>query len=253
MSSIAVASIAFACIFAGALLGLLIRGILPEHHRSDEVRDVVKLGTALIATLAAFILGLLMSTSKSSLDSMNSELTQDSARIIRLDRALAEYGPETKASREALRSGVATVIKLVWPEQKSEHAHVDNIEIGTSLEEIQKNLRESSPRNESQRLLLATALQITSELAQSRWLLIEQTQVALPTAFLVIMLFWLTILFAGFGMLAPRNGTVIAVLLICALSVSGAIFLIYEMNNPLEGMIKVSSAPLQKALAHLGK
>jgi len=253
MSSITVALISFACIFTGGLLGLLIRSFLPEHHRSDEVRDVVKLGAALIATLAAFVLGLLMSTANSKLDTMNSELTQDSAKIIVLDQVLADYGPEAKEVRDLLRGSIVTALKIVWPEEKQMLSHVDNIEVASGWKTIQRKLRELSPRNESQRLLQARAQQIGGELAQSRWLLIEQTQGALPATFLFVLLFWLTMLFAGFGMLAPRNATVIAVLLICAFSVSGAIFLIYEMNNPLAGMIKISSAPLRKALDHIGK
>ena len=71
--------------------------------------------------------------------------------------------------------------------------------------------------------------------------------------FIVVLLFWLTILHISFGLLAPCNATVITVLLISALSVSGAILIILEMNNPLGGMIKVSRAPLRKALEHLGR
>lgn len=253
MSAIAVALIAFVFIFAGALLGLVIRDFLPVHHRHEEVRDVVKLGAGLIATLAAFVLGLLMSSAKTSLDEMNSELNQSSAKIIMLDRVLANYGPETKPLRESLRGTIVTAIKLVWPEETPMHAHVDNVEVASGMERIQNMLREFSPRDESQRLLQSQALQIITDLTQSRWLMIEQSQRELPTAFLGILLFWLTILFTGFGMLAPRNATVIAVLLICSLSVSGAIFLIQEMNNPLSGVIKISSAPLRKALEHLSK
>jgi hypothetical protein len=253
MCTITVALIAFACSFAGALLGLLINAFLPDHHLSGDARDVVKLGAGLIATLAAFVLGLLMSTANTALNSMNFELTQDSAKIIMLDRTLADYGPETKEVRKLLRNSVVTAIKHVWPEEKPINARMENSEVGASLEIIQKKMRGLSPQDETQRLLKAQVLQTGSDLAQSRWLLIEQSQGALPATFLVVLLFWLTILFAGFGMLAPRNATVIAVLLICALSVSGAIFLIYEMNNPFEGMIKISSAPLRKALDHLGK
>jgi hypothetical protein len=253
MSSIIVALISFACIFTGALLGLLIRAYLPDHHLSEEARDVVKLGAALIATLAAFVLGLMMSTSKGTLDTMNFELTQDSAKLIVLDQVLADYGPETKPIRDLLRGSVVTVLEILWPQEKPMHARVDKIEVTSNWKRIQSKLRELSPRDETQRMLKAQALQTGSDLAQSRWLLIEKSQDALPTTFLFVLLFWLTILFAGFGMLAPRNATVIAVLLICALSVSGAIFLIYEMNSPLDGMIKISSAPLRKALDHLGR
>lgn len=88
---------------------------------------------------------------------------------------------------------------------------------------------------------------------QTRLLLVEQQQNELPSIFLVLLIFWLTGLFISFGLFAPRNGTVLAVLLICALSVSSAIFLVLEMNRPLDGFIKVSSAPLRKAVELISK
>ena len=69
----------------------------------------------------------------------------------------------------------------------------------------------------------------------------------------MVLIFWLSILNLTYGLVAPRNLTVISVMFVCALSLAGAIFLILEMNNPLEGMIKVSSAPLRNALEHIGK
>jgi protein-S-isoprenylcysteine O-methyltransferase Ste14 len=104
-----------------------------------------------------------------------------------------------------------------------------------------------------QRQLQTQAVQISSDLAQMRWMLIEQRQKSLPPTLLVVLVFWLAVLFTSFGLFAPRNATVITVLCISALSVSGALFLILEMNSPLDGMIKISSAPLHKALEHLGK
>lgn len=84
MSSMTVALIAFACIFCGALLGLRISSFLPDHHLNESTRDVVKLGAGLIATLAALVLGQLVSSPKDDLDTINTELTQQSARIILL-------------------------------------------------------------------------------------------------------------------------------------------------------------------------
>jgi len=83
---------------------------------------------------------------------------------------------------------------------------------------------------------------------QTRLLLMEGQQNTLPTSFLVLLIFWLTGLFISFGLFAPRNGTVLAVLLICALSVSSAIVLVLEMDRPLDGFIKASDAPLRKAV-----
>jgi hypothetical protein len=76
---------------------------------------------------------------------------------------------------------------------------------------------------------------------------------SVPVDFLVVLVFWLTITFASFGLFAPRNATVIAVLFVCALSVAGAVFLILEMDGPFEGLIKVSADPLCFAYSRLNQ
>lgn len=253
MSALILALIAFACIFGGALLGLFIHSYLPGNHLSDNGRDIVKMGAGLIATLAALVLGLLVSSAKSTLDSINAELTQDSAKIIMLDRVLAKYGPDTKEIRGLLRLRVESAIKRIWPEVETGNVTVESPEAASAVEAIQDKLRELTPGNSSQRQLQSQAVQIAAELAQSRWLVIEQTQMTLPPVFLVILIIWLSMLFASFGLLSQVNATVVVVLFMCALSVSAAIFLINEMNTPVTGMIKVSSAPLRAALDHLGK
>jgi hypothetical protein len=121
------------------------------------------------------------------------------------------------------------------------------------MEGVQACIRGLAPLTDSQHQLKSQALQIGSDLAQTRWMLIEQRQNPLPATFLVLLGFWLTMLFTSFGLFAPRNATVITVLSLSALSISGAIFLILEMNSPLDGIIKVSSAPMHRALSHLGK
>jgi hypothetical protein len=253
MSSLTAALIIFACIFGGALFGLFLRVLLPDHHLRDDSRDVVKLGAGLIATLAALVLGLLISSAKSSLDTMNSELTQSSAKIIVLDRALANYGPETKEIRDMLHRIVVRAIEVVESREKTSQNGPNVISASEAIENIQHKLQVLVPRNDSQRLLQTQALQIFEELTHARWLLIEQAASPLPKVFLAILVFWLIMLFVCFGLLASHNMTVVGVLLICALSVSGAIFLILEMNTPITGIINVSSVPLRKALDNLGK
>ena len=253
MSAMTVASIVFACAFGGALLGLFLLTLLPEHHLRDDSRDALKLGTGLIATLVALVLGLLVGSAKSSFDAMNTGLTELGAKVIVLDRTLAQYGPEAMEARDQMRRSVASSIELIWPEDRTAKEGLKADEMGTRMESIQGELRKLSPRDDSQRLLLSEVLQISGEVAQGRWLLIERSQGTLPTPFLVVLVFWLVVLFFCFGLFSPHNPTVIAVFFVCALSVSGAIFLILEMNTPLEGTIKASSAPLRKALEHLGR
>lgn len=253
MSSGIISLITFVCAFGGALFGLFLRTVLPEHHLSARTRDAVMVGIGLIATLTALVLGLLVSSAKSSFDTMNAEIMQSGTKLIMLDRTLYHYGPETKDVRDLLRRNLLHAINLVWPEDKNVRSGLSEFEKGTGLERVSDVLRGLSPKNDSQRLLQAQALQITVDLAQSRWLLIEQAQNSLPTPFLIIMVFWLTIFFVCFGLFSESNATVITVMLVCSLSISGAVFLVLEMERPFQGIIKVSAAPLYKALENLGR
>lgn len=253
ISSPTIGLICAGCIFGGALLGLLLQRLIPEHHLRDTSKDTVKVVAGMIATLSALVLGLLVSSAKSSFDTTSNAMIQNGAKIILLDRALAAYGPETKNAREQLRRAVAAGIEMFWPEEKNAGSGMTGFERANAMEMIQAKLRALTPATDAQRQLLSQAEQISNDMLQARWLLIEQAQSALPLPFLVVLLFWLTMLHLTFGLFAPRNTTVITVLLISALSVSGAIFIILEMNHPLQGMIKVSSAPMRKALEHLGQ
>jgi hypothetical protein len=253
MNSLTIGFISAGCIFGGVLLGMLLQRVLPQHHLASDSKDTVKVGAGMLATLTALVLGLLVSSAKSSFDAMNAGIAQAGAKIILLDHVLADYGPETKEVREQLRHTVASTIERIWPERKGGVGGLRALESVDAAKTMQAKLRELTPKNDLQKSLLAQASQITSDVLQTRLLLMEGQQNALPTSFLVLLIFWLTGLFISFGLFAPRNGTVLAVLLICALSVSSAIFLVLEMDRPLDGFIKASNAPLRKAVELIGK
>ena len=253
MYSILVSLVVFVCVFGGALLGLFLRTVLPGHHLSEEARDAVKLGAGLVATLTALVLGLLISSSKGSFDETNTMLTQSGAKILLMDRVLANYGPEAKEIRGLLQHFLRARITKIWPEEIEKLPGADFSGKSVGMEQIQVVLRNLVPQNDLQRSFQIQAIQISDDLAQLRWLLFEQLQTSLPPMFLGVLLFWLTVLFACFGLLTPRNGTVIVVFLVCAISVAGAIFLILEMEKPLTGTMKISGAPMVKTLEHLGK
>jgi len=253
MNSLTIGFLSAGCIFGGVLLGMLLQKVLPQHHLQSESKDTVKVGAGMLATLTALVLGLLVSSAKGSFDATNAGIAQTGAKIILLDHVLADYGPETKEVREQLRQTVASVIERIWPAEKGGVGGLHAMETLAQPKTLQARLRELTPRNDLQKSLLAQASQISGDVLQTRLLLVEQQQDELPPAFLVLLIFWLTGLFISFGLFAPRNGTVLAVLLICAVSVSSAIFLVLEMNRPLDGFIKVSSAPLRKAVELIGK
>lgn len=253
MSSLALAAISFVCIFTGVLVGFYLRTLLPQHHLKDESKEVVKLGSGLIATMAALVLGLLVSSAKSSFDTLNDGIKQGGAKIILLDQTLSEYGPEAAETRTLLRQTVTNVVNTIWPTGNYQDMNIKALENTTGMKAVQTSIRSLKPKNEEQQLVKSQSLQLINDMAQTRWSLIEHTQNPIPVAFLVILIFWLTMLYLSIGLLAPCNTTVVTVLLICALSVSSALFLIHEMNHPFQGVIHLSRAPFDKALEHMGK
>ncbi len=254
MSSIAISGIVFACIFAGTLLGMILRAVLPEHHLSSESKDVVKLGMGLIGTMTALVLGLLIASAKNSFDAQRSGLAQLSANIIFLDRTLAHYGPESKDVRDKLRASVADVLQHTWPQEYLQSGQAEaKVRTEGRYEGLYEKIQELSPKNDAQRALQAQALKIAADTAQTRWLMFAQKGSSIPTPFLVVMVCWLALILASFSLFAPPNATVFSTLLVCALAVSSAIFLILELDRPFDGMIQVSSAPLRNTLEQLGR
>ena len=251
MNPIGVACIVLVCVFGGAMLGMAVHTVLPEHHLNTESKDVIKLGMGLIATMSALVLALLTNSAKGSYDTQRNEVTQVSANVILLDRVLAHYGPETKDARDLIKVSVAAMIDRVWPSGRVEAAKLGPT--STSGELFFDKIQELTPKDEVQRALQAQALNLSIQIGQARLLLFEQGGRSIPMPFLVLLIFWVTTIFLSFGLFAPRNATVIVTLFLCALSVAGAIFLIMELDRPFGGLIEISSAPLRNAMAIIGK
>jgi len=245
-----VSKIVFACVLGGSLLGILMRASVPEGNLTAEAKDLIKLGMGLIATISALVLGLLIASAKGSFDTQHNGLAQTSANVIFLDRVLAHYGKEAKEARDLLRRSVVNLLEQFWPEDGSRPA---NVAPAPGSEALYERIQELSPETEAQRALQAQALKTGIDIARARWSLFAQRGSSIPTPFLVVLGFWLTILFTSFSLFAPPNPTVLVTLLVCALSVSAAIFVIMELDQPFGGWIQVSSAPLREALAQLGR
>jgi hypothetical protein len=250
MSSIATSSIVFACVFGGALLGMSLRKFLPQDHLSDESKTVVRLAMGLVATMTAMVLGLLISSAKSSFDTLSNELTGTSSKFILLDRTLADYGPETKEARDLLRSVVADLL-----DQMEQKKHTDFTRVvvpAREVDSVYEKIQGLSPKDDRHRSFQADALNVLKEARQTRWLVYEQRSASISMPMLVILVSWLIALFISFGLYAPTNGTVVISLLVSALSASCAILLILALYSPYRGLIRISSAPVRVALTQLG-
>jgi len=65
------------------------------------------------------------------------------------------------------------------------------------------------------------------------------------------LIFWVSVLFLGFGMLARLNITIAVALMVGALSVSSAVFLMLELSQPYQGIMRIPDTAFRSVLAHI--
>jgi uncharacterized protein DUF4239 len=238
-------------ILAGVFAGTALRKALPDEHLSPESKDVIRLGSGLVGTMAALVLSLLISSAKSSFDTQRNEIRQMTANIILLDRTLESYGAETKSIREDVRASIEPWIEIIWGDRRPEAGPNKSLELQGPSGRAYAGILQLAPQNDGQRFLKNQALQLVTTLVQTRFLIYEQADTAIPLPFLAVLAFWLTIIFASFSLFSDLNPTSITALCVFALSAAGAIFLIMEMDQPFSGFMQISSAPLRHALEPL--
>jgi len=253
MTALLVAAIVFALVFGGAMAGLALNARLPEHHRDASSKDVVTLVMGLIATVSALVLSLLIASAHDQFDTQEREVQQLSVHTFQLDRLLAHYGPETVDVRELLRRFVADELRQLWPGEGVDSAKEAAAPVRVDAEDLYMRIAGLAPKTQIQRFVQSHALELLASMGQTRRLMLEQAGGSLSTPFFVVLVFWLVVLFVGFGLFARRNATVVAALVAGALTVAGAVFLILEMNTPYSGMMAISSAPMRTALDRIGR
>jgi hypothetical protein len=248
VGELALTASVFACLLGAALVGMRLPYVLPERLLTKDTEDFVKLGMGVVATLSALVLGLLVATVKEAFDLKETEIRQFSADLILLDRELVHYGPEANDARDLLRRYASFARAVTWPDEGSEP---EELKGWRPLEDVQDRLRALGPRDDVQRWLQARALGISGDLARTHWLLDVQKGRTIRAPLLVTVVGWFTIIFASFGIFAPRNATAITTLVVCSLSIAASILLIVEMDGPFAGFIQISSAPMRKAIADI--
>lgn len=248
MSSLLVGLAIFAFAFGASLAGMLIHSKLPAHHKEADSKDVVKLVMGLIATIAALVLSLLIATAHSAYETQESEVQSLGVHIVQLDQILSHYGPEAEEPRGLLRQIVVAQLGQIWPKDGTEGVNLRApVDQGTR-EKLIEEVANLPAMTDAQRYARSRALDLLSGIGETRRLLYEQAGGSLSWPFFVVLVFWLIVLFLGFGFLTRHNATVLVALFVGALSVGGAIFLILEMNRPYSGIMQISSTPIRGAL-----
>jgi hypothetical protein len=250
MSALAISGIAFASIFGATVLGMLLRSIVPDRYLTAAAKEVVGLGTTLIATMSAVLLGLLISSTRTSYEEKRSEVIRMTADLIELDILLKDYGPEARSARQGMRDAVRPMIDSIWRENASFRPEANAVP-DAGAEAVLSELQELSPHDDGQRAKRDRALQVGLELARIQLLLFAQPANAISTPFITVLVLWLTFIFATFAIYARPNLLIAVVLFVCALSASSAIFLILDLDRPFGGLLQIPSAPFRNALPPL--
>ena len=242
--------VTFGCLLAAVLLGIWLRHLL-ESRLTADTKDAVKLTTGFLATMAALILGLLTSSAKGSYDAARDQVIQMAGKVSFLDRVLEVYGPEAADTRALFRDTVQGSIQRMWPEGPNKLARVaPNSKAGSAVFAAIEGL---APHDDLQRTIKTQAATLAIELGQVQSLLLAQSTASISKPMLIVLIYWLTIIFLAFSLLAPNNKTATLALIISALSVSGAVFLIMELDQPFGGWVRISSEPMRNALSQMAQ
>ena len=247
MSAEVVSVITFLLLAAAVMAGMQ----FSEDRLSTGTKDTVKLAASLVATMSALVLGLLVTSAKSGYDTVRSEVIQMSAKIVFLDRVLAGYGPESAEARVLLREAVEENVNRMWPRESKRLA--DLTPVTAAGDAVYMAIQKLAPKDDTQRSLKTEATNTALDVAKIRTLLVSQSIPSVSKLMLAVLVSWLVIIFFSFSILAPTNKPAVTSLLISALSVCGAIFLILELDRPFGGLIGLSSEPMNKALAQLAR
>jgi hypothetical protein len=250
LSPIVAAGTAFALILGSMIIGTFLRSILPEQHLTGDSKEVIRLATALVATMSALVLALLFASTRSSFEHTSSAVSHMTADIVELDTLLAEYGPEAAPLRKAVRDEVGPLVDSIWREDTVDGGRPGSA-VTSHSSSVLYMLRELKPQNAIQSSLQARALLVSTDLSQIRLTLTSQPADSTSGPFMSVLVLWLMFIFATFSMSAKPNATLTGVLFICIVSASGAIYLILELGLPFGGLMQVSNDTLRGALQAL--
>jgi hypothetical protein len=256
------AIVLFVILCASAALGFAVHRRLPEQHRSPESISLMQLVVMLLVNFTAIVLGLLTTSVKGGFDAAYATRADDAAQIVQLDRCLRDYGPQTAAIRAQLRGYVAAVIASTWPNEPRpngvEYPDAAKLprfgeapRLAGVLGDVGIEIRSLAPATTLQRNVARACEEQYRDMLSARWKAIESERASISYPFYWVLVFWLAILFGSFGLTTRPNATIMALIGLCALSITVAVFVILDLDEPYGGLFGIPSTAMRTALADL--
>ena len=253
MNTIAPAVLIAAIIFASGFAGALVHKRLPERLMPDNSRDLIKFVVGLTSTLSALVLGLLVASSYGLYNSQKAGIENLSARAVQLDRLLQQIGPEAVGGRAIIRNGLIGAYERIRSAGGSASDELTVDKIAGNEQSFVAFLGTLDPATDAKKRLFSKAYDIAGSMGETRDLMSLQNASPVSLPLLIILTFWTSVLFFGYGLLSRINATVVAGLAVGSLVLGCAIFLILELSQPYGGIIRVPTSALEAAIRIVGK
>jgi hypothetical protein len=250
MSNVVIGLAALSAILAGAFAGSKLKARLPAHHLTDETKSLVSVSMAVVATISALVLGLLISNANAKFTRLGGEVTTLSAEILRLDHILRRYGPDAEPARATLLQYAQYKRADLFPENPVD-VRIGNPSTYELLQHLEDILLALKPSNSRDQWWLGQAMTLAAKIGDSRWLLAQQVGQGTPKAFVAVLVTWLALLFASFGLFAPHNLTSALTLTLCAIAVASSVTMLLELEQGFGGLVRLSSEPMRQAVTTL--
>jgi hypothetical protein len=244
-----IGAVVFVCLVAASIGTMLTYSRLPIHHRQDETNTVVRLVANIFVVMTSLVFGLMINSSKNTFEEIDNNVHSFATEIILLDRTLRTYGLGANETRQRLAAYVEKALTnparmqsaLVRSDRTSEFA----------LNAVGDSLSLITPADPGHIALWNDARSQYRKIVEERWIIVEQSEGVIPRPLIAMLTAWLVLIFASFGYRAPNNLIVIAMFVVSALLISASLYLVLDMDIPFAGLIQISDAPLQRALAEI--
>jgi len=244
-----------AVIFGGGVIGLGLQRALPEKHTTGPARDMIGAVAGLLTLLCALVTGLMIWTAYGVYAGQTVAIQTLASKVLQLDLALADYGPEANAERLALRDRLGKTIDQVWGAGESDANFAANSFASAIrvLRDPEKAVGNLTPSTDEQRQELATAKSDIEAIGQSRLQMSFALTAPVSYPLLLTVVGWVFFLFLGFGLMSRGNVMSFIALAVGAAAVASGVLLILDLSNPYSGVFRASAAPLEQVLAVMGK
>jgi hypothetical protein len=242
-------------VFAGGAIGLILQRVLPETFTTGGPRDMIGAVVGLLTLLSALVMGLLIWTAYGVYAGQNLAIQTLAAKVLQLDLALADYGPDADPQRARLRTTVGRAIDEVWGARESDKNFIaENFAAAVrGLRREEGELASLHPSTDAQRQTLAIANSIVESIGQSRLQMSFALTSAVSYPLIMIVVGWATILFCGFGLMSKGHRMSLFCVVVGAIAVASAVYLILDLSSPYAGLFRASPEPLEQVLAVMGK